>query len=58
MRTDKEREKTFEIDESIEKHVALSERPWYKSTMRTRDLCMTDPASHADINAGKEECFQ
>ena len=53
MRTNEAREKTFEVREDITKHVALSERPWYKSSMATRDLVMTDPASHADINAGK-----
>ena len=28
-----------------------------RQTMASKDLCMTDPASHADVNAGKSRSF-
>ena len=47
-RTDREREKHHQIDDQVEKHVPMSERPWYKSTIESKNLCMANPEMNAD----------
>jgi len=48
-RSEKDRARALEVDEDITRHVPLSDRSWYRSTIAAKDATMGDAALNADL---------